>query len=224
MLGEIHHCSYQWKKADFRMSDLREGVWSMGSLIQRDNQIWYGVFCHKKKRVWRSTGTQIRAEADVIFSELERQFREKKTDTVSTFAVDFYERSGSTLAPKTLEIYQRSSRNLIRLVGDKRMDRLSTRDAELFRSRRALEASPVTVNIELKTLRAAFNDAKRMKVILENPFDSVKKLKVPYKEASCMQEDKLKQLVNAIEDKDFKNLIIFAVFTIMRLGEIVNLK
>lgn len=196
----------------------------MGSLIQRDNQMWYGVFCHKKKRVWRSTGTQIRAEAEVAFSELERQFREKKTESVSTFSADFFERSGSTFAPKTLEVYRRSFTNVIRLVGDRRLDQLGPREAELFRSRRAAEVSPVTVNIELKTLRAAFNDAKRLKMIRENPFDAVKKLRVPYKEASCMEENDLKVLVNAIQDADFRNLIIFAVFTVMRLGEIVNLK
>ncbi len=196
----------------------------MGSLIQRDNQIWYGVFCHKKKRFWRSTGTQVRAEAEVIFFELERQFCEGKTETVSTFSVDFFERSGSTLAPKTLEIYRRSFTNLIRLVGDKKMDKLSAREAELFRSRRVGEVSPVTVNIELKSLRSAFNDAKRMKVILENPFDAVKKLRVPFKEANFLTENELKALVKVIQDPDFKNLIIFAVFTMMRLGEIVNLK
>jgi integrase len=206
------------------MSDVREGVWSMGSLIQRDNQMWYGVFCHKGKRVWRSTGTQVRGEAEVVFSDLEGQFREKKKETVLTFSSDFFERSGSTFALKTLEIYRRSFSNLIRLVGDLRIDKLGPREAELFRSRRATEVSPVTVNIELKTLRAAFNDAKRLKVIIENPFDAVKKLRVPYKEASCLEEIELKALLGAIQDPDFRNLIIFAVFTMMRLGEIMNLK
>ena len=196
----------------------------MGSLIQRDNKIWYGVFCLKKKRIWRSTGTQIRAEADVIFSQLKRQFSEKKAETVSTFAVDFYARTCVTLAPKTLEIYRRSFANLIRHIGDQKIKEVSVREAELFRSRRAAEVSPVTVNIELKSLRSAFNDAKRMKAILENPFDAVKKLRVPFKEACYLEEYELKALVNAIQDPDFRNLLIFAVFTMMRLGEIVNLK
>jgi integrase len=196
----------------------------MGSLIQRDNQMWYGVFCHKRKRVWRSTGTQIRAEAEVAFSDLERQFRQKKVESVSTFSTDFFERSGPTFAPKTLEIYRRSFTNLIRLVGDRRIDKLGPREAELFRSRRAAEVSPVTVNIELKSLRSAFNDAIRMKMILENPFDAVKKIRVPFKEACYLEENELKALVKAVQDPDFRNLLIFAVFTMMRLGEIVNLK
>ena len=141
----------------------------MGSLIQRDSQIWYGVYCFRKKRVWISTGTKDRAKAEMVFQQLGHRFLEKKAETISTFAADFLERSGSTLAAKTLELYEHSFINFKRLAGDEKMDRVTPRDAELFRSRRALEVGPVTVNIELKTLCAAFNDAKRMKIIRENP-------------------------------------------------------
>jgi integrase len=125
---------------------------------------------------------------------------------------------------KTVEIYRNAFRNFTRICGNPMLRHVSSYHAEKFKEKRATEVSPVSVNIELKTLRAAFGEAKRLKVIDENPFDGVKPVRVPYKEASYLTEAELGKLLSVITDPDLRHIVKFAVHTMMRRGEIVNLK
>ena len=46
----------------------------MGSLIRRNNGVYYGVFAVRGKRVWRSTGARTPEEAATAYREFSRQY------------------------------------------------------------------------------------------------------------------------------------------------------
>jgi integrase/recombinase XerD len=120
-------------------------------------------------------------------------------------------------------MYRGAFKNLIRIIGDKLMKKVSPLDVEAFKINRAKEIAPVSVNVELRSLRAAFREAKRLRLIDESPFEGMKQLRVPHKEGKCLTETEFWKLIE-IMDPEFRNLIKFALYTVTRLGEIVSLR
>jgi site-specific recombinase XerD len=64
-------------------------------------------------------------------------------------------------APKTLEAYRLSIHAIIRIIGNKPHENVTRSDVDRFKITRMSELSPVSVNIQLRTLRSAFNFAVR---------------------------------------------------------------
>ncbi len=163
-------------------------------------------------------------EAKELLQEFEYERRQRARVVVSSFFQDFLKGAPLSFRKKTIELYAQSFKNFLRLCGDKPIRKIVPLDVEAFKRNRSEEVSPVSVNIELRTLRAAFHEAKRLKLIEENPFDGVKEVRVPWKEARYLSENEFRLLLTTMNDGDFKNLLTFAVFTMMRLGEIVNVR
>jgi len=196
----------------------------MACLIKRNNGIYYIVTAKKGKRIWLSLRTHDREEARTTFADYERQHPRSALARTEAFFQDFLNRAPLSFQPKTVEIYRNAFRNFTRICGNPMLRHVSSYHAEKFKEKRATQVSPVSVNIELKTLRAAFADAKRLKVIDENPLDGVKPVRVPYKEASYLTEADYGKLLSVITDAELRNMVKFAVHTMMRRSEIVHLK
>jgi integrase len=83
---------------------------------------------------------------------------------------------------------------------------------------------PTTLNIELRTLRSAFNTAIRWKMISESPFKGVSLVRVPEKQPIYLSKLEFQKLLAEIKGQWFKDLIVVAVYTGLRRGELLNLK
>jgi integrase len=95
---------------------------------------------------------------------------------------------------------------------------------ESFKSARLGKVSTVKVNIDFRTLRAAFNIAMSWGLITENPFRKCKQIRVPHQRPAYLTHEEFTQLMKVVPNTWFKDIIRFAVATMMRLGEIVNLR
>ena len=100
-----------------------------------------------------------------------------------------------------------------------KMERLKS--SPIFDDKRTV--SPITVNIELRTIRAAFNTAVRWGLLLSNPFSNQKFVSVPEASPIFFSKADFQKLLNAIKEGWLKEIIIFATLTGLRRGEIVNL-
>jgi integrase len=108
-------------------------------------------------------------------------------------------------------------------VGDKLVKLVSVRDGEEFKRIRVEKVSRVTVNKELRTLRAAFNLASELGYAEFNPFKSVRQLRVPNVEPKHLSAQEFKKLLSTIEESDFRILVEFTVLTMLRRSELINL-
>jgi len=196
----------------------------MSSLIKRYNQVYYVVSTERGKRVWRSTHTTDEIEARKLYGEYEWDNCKHTNLRVSAFRNEFRKTACLNLVAGTIKIYDLSLKAFERLCGDKLIRTITTYDVEKFKQLRANEVKHVTLNIDLRTLRAAFNYAKRLKLIDENPFHGVKLARLPDREAAFLTENDFHQLINTIDDISFRNIVVFAMFTMLRRGEIVNLQ
>ncbi len=196
----------------------------MASLFKRYNGIYYIVSRHERRSVWKSTRTRSQEEAQKVYEEFEREWQKKRRSTVSSFFSKFLQHAPLNYSSQTVRLYSQAFTNFVRILGHKSLPQLSPLDAEEFKLKRSNEVSPVSVNIELRSLKAAFNVAVQWKLIVENPFQNVKQVRVPYKESRHLSSAEFEILLKSVADPNLRGLFKFAVLTMMRLGEIVNLR
>ena len=97
-------------------------------------------------------------------------------------------------------------------------------DLEKFKEKRRLEnVSDVTINIDVRTLKAAIQLALDWKLIQEHPFEKAKPIRTTQKTKSYFTDEEIVKLLNAIKDEWFAGIVKFAILTGLRRGEILNL-
>lgn len=87
-----------------------------------------------------------------------------------------------------------------------------------------IKISPVTANKELRYLKTFFNKAVLNEWIDTNPTKNIKQVKIPQKMPLYFTEKDFDTLLNVIGNQDFKDFLVIAVYTGMRLSEIINLQ
>jgi len=129
-----------------------------------------------------------------------------------------------TLSAGTLKIYSHSFKWLIQIAGDLSLEELTGLHWEKYKRNRLSEISPVTVNIELRSLRAAMNRAFDWKLLSSNPFTRQKLCLVPEQPPTYFSVEDFEKLIVAITDDWFKRITLFSVLTGLRRSEVTNLQ
>lgn len=95
-------------------------------------------------------------------------------------------------------------------------------DAERFIQARARDASAGTANVDLRTLRAAFNVAVSCGWIAENPFQKVKAIRVPKTERATLDAGGLRAVLDMARDMggDMDLAVHLAGLAGLRAGEV----
>lgn len=115
-------------------------------------------------------------------------------------------------------------KRLLPHFGDLLLSKISPRHIEDYKRERLKEVSPSTVNRELCCLRHMFNVATTLeKFDGENPVRKVKSLQVTEYEWKILKKEETKRLIN-VASESLKPILIVALNTGMRKGEILNLR
>ncbi len=195
----------------------------MPCLISR-NGIFYAVFSYHGKRVWRSTYSRDREEALQRMRDLSGEFISWKRITILDLRNELLKLLPGQLAPATLSAYDLALTHFSKVIGNKLLRTVSAYDIELFKSERLKQVSATTVAINFRTLKAAFSRATRLGMIERNPFEGVRNVVLPDREPVFLNSQEFGRLLQAIDNSQLRSIVIFAVCTSMRLGEILSLK
>jgi integrase len=96
---------------------------------------------------------------------------------------------------------------------------------EQFKARRKeTRVSSSTINIDIRTIKAAFALAVDWGRITRNPFVKAKQLKVDQKAKRVLSPEEFEKILAAIREDWLHDIIAFNVLTGLRLGEVMNLK
>src|SRR3989304_2113491 len=154
----------------------------MLTLFKRSNGIYYILYEENGKRKWKSTGRTQHAAALRDLRAFETEQIEKLTPkeiSLSDFVRDFLAHSQATSANGTLVVFTPVLKNFYRFIGERVISGITPHDVDRYKAFRLGEVSPVSVNIDLRMLRAAFYTAERWKLIRENPFKRVPMARIP---------------------------------------------
>jgi integrase len=198
----------------------------MPTLLKRSNGVYYAIVSdgHGHRR-WVSTGKRIRSQALKVFAERSQTApRSVHGKPIEQFFREFLDYGQNVYAPENLQVYRRAFHGFIRHIGNIKTDAVSQRHVDTLKSKRLGEVGPVTVNMELRTLRAAFYMANRWKLTAENPFKQVRLCPLEEQAPAYLSIQDFRLLLSCMNQPWLRDLIIVAAFTGMRRGELVQLR
>jgi integrase len=195
----------------------------MPSLIKDKSGIFYIVFSHKPKHIWRSLRTRDCKEAYRKFLEEQDLQPGKKGLTLLQAEREYLSFVKTNLSPKTHLCYSNTFKCLENYFGNRRIDEITMRGIEFYKSSRAAKVSANTVNHELRMLRAFLNKLVDWKLLHESPCAKVKDIRVADETRAFLNTDQLNKLLKYLEGSFLHDIVLFAAMTGMRRGEIVNL-
>ncbi|MBF8293845.1 MAG: integrase family protein [Bacteroidetes bacterium] len=205
----------------------------MPTLFKRSNGIYYILFREGGKAKWVSTGQRGKTLALEVLMNYGKNNSLSNTEqgkplstpplTLAKFIHEFLSFASTNYSAKTSQMYEVTLKKLAAFVGDIFVTSITAKDIDVFKVSRLKWISPVSVNIELRTLRTAFYTAMRWKIISENPTKGVSMARVPDMQPSYLTETEFQKLLTVVADEWFNDLLILAVTTGMRRGELLNL-
>jgi site-specific recombinase XerD len=125
---------------------------------------------------------------------------------------------------KTVDSNKTALDEFLRIVGDLPLHKVGIREIEAFLARKKDEASVWTARKYYLALAATFETARRWGHISTNPWRLVQKPKVPELLPTFFTRKEFVHLLEFIDDSDFRDLVLTAVSTGMRRGELIALK
>lgn len=144
---------------------------------------------------------------------------------VREFSTDYLKYVKTNFALKTHENACRVMKKFVEMFGDRTLTSLTLEDLENYKTaRKAANLSVTTVNMDVKTLKAAFNVAADWKRIGDSPFARGRLIKVCKQKSPFLDPHEFAKLVKAIDKPWLLDVVTFAALTGLRLGEIMDLK
>jgi len=198
-------------------------------LVKRGN-IWWMNIVFQGQRIRRSTGSSNRALADAIMAKvkvqlIEGQYFERAEEQSRTFAelMDRFERE-HLVKLASRQTGQAFLKRFRAFFGDRTLAEITPKLIGEYKSRRsATGVKPASINRELTCLRKAFSLAKReWEWCRDNPVSRVSLEKGVTKRDRWLMEDEEARLLDACPSW-LRELVVFALHSGMRLGEILSL-
>lgn len=198
-------------------------------LNKRKNGYWYAHYRDEDGR-WRSVSTRAKtkSEASKFFSDLKSnlEHRKKKPSLpITSFIQRYTEYSEINHAINTTERIKVILEHFLGFVGDKMMNRITAQDIEEYKISRIKKGiSPVTMNIELRTLKAFFGIAYKWQIIDRNPFENIGFMKLPEEKPEYFDKEQVKAILTAMGSRWLRDMTILSLTTGLRRAELVNLR
>lgn len=143
---------------------------------------------------------------------------------LSQFLKRYLEYAEGVHSMKTRRTYETAFREFIRIEGDLFLGDIRIREIEHFLGVKKKESSEWTSRKYYISLRSALHKALDWGLIDENPFKRVKKPKPPEVLPVYLNENEFQILISLVNEDDFRDFLVVAVLTGLRLGELINLR
>lgn len=199
-------------------------------LSKRSNGTYYIFYDQGNgKRTCTSTKTKLKKEANVFLSQFSEKLASLKSQsfnpiTLKEFSLKYLKYSELSHTWKTTLTYRTTFNIMIEYFGNIQLSELTKNSIEDFIGYRVKKVSVYAGRKDLINIKAMFNWAVDNNLLNSNSANKIKRLKTPEKLPVFFNKEDFEKLISSIESEDLKDLIIFAVNTGLRQGEIINLE
>lgn len=199
-------------------------------LSKRSNGTYY-VFYEQGngKRTCISTKTKLKKEANIFLSQFSEKIVSLKRQafnpiTLKEFSFQYLKHSELLHTWKTTLTYRTTFNLMYDYFGSIQLSELSKNRIEDFINYRVKKVSLYAGRKDLINIKAMLNWAVDNNYLNANPANKIKRLKTPEKLPVFFKKEDFEKLISTIESEDLRDLVIFAVNTGLRQGEIINLE
>jgi integrase len=180
------------------------------------------------RRQAKSTRTKYKSEAIKVLSNFaidhSKQKSQIKEITLKQFRWEFLKTSESYHASKTTKDYRSTFNEMEKHFGNILLSKFVQKGIEEFIQKKIREESIYTGRRHLIYIKALFNRAVELDYIKNSPAKSIKRIRTPEKLPTFFSKEEYEQLLNEVNDRDYKDVIEFAVNTGLRQMEILTLR
>jgi integrase len=187
------------------------------------------------KRRWKTTGCRTKPEALARLIEFRELLKVRpQSVTLSKFVQDFLTFAEATYRPGTVALYRHTLQRFKSVAGDISLPEITAQHFDKFKANRLTAKtenpklprarSVASVSIELGTLKAVFATARRWGLVEQNAFSACSLCPVPERTPSYFSPEDFSRLVNSIRENWLREVVLFAVLTGARRGEILGLQ
>ncbi|MBM4169071.1 MAG: hypothetical protein FJ215_07935 [Ignavibacteria bacterium] len=195
----------------------------MPSLIRHKNGIYYVVSTDKGKRIWRSLRTKNRRQTYQVFLERNPAEVEQQALCLQEAENQYLDYVSTNFSPTTVNVYRNISSQFNKFIGNPRINEITIRDIELYKSSRIRTVSPSTVNHELRGHKAFFNRLVIWDLLPRSPMNGVKTIRITEKTRPYLSKEELQRLLDYTSGTPLHDIILLTVMTGLRRGELINL-
>ena len=195
---------------------------------RKDFGFWYiGYYDESGKMRKISTSEKLKTRADIVHDN----FKKKKNRNITPEILYFKDVQDivfnfikNNFVPGTLFLYKSAIRNLDSLFGYKPIKSITLIDIEEYKSQRLKTISPVTLNIELRTIKAFFNYCVQFNLLSHNQLSKISQIRIQDKKLLTFSSEEINLILANIRHKKMQLIVTIAAYTGLRLNEILHLK
>jgi integrase len=191
----------------------------------------YHVFYEQPngKLTSKTTKTKLKSEALKFLTEFQVKLNEKKQSKIEPislkdFSFQFLKFSESIHAWSTTKGYKTTFKYLLAYLGNVQLTEINQKTMMEYFQKRINDSSVYRARIDRINLGFAFNRAVLDGYLLESPVKNIKRFRIPEKLPLFFSENDFEKLLQVVQDQDLKDLIIFAIKSGLRQGELINLE
>jgi integrase len=199
-------------------------------LSKRSNGTYY-IFYEQEngKRTCVSTKTKLKKDANLFLGQFYKKIDTLKKQSfipvsLKEFSVKYLKHSELSHTWKTTLTYQTTFNKIIDHFGNIQLSELNKNRIEDFISFRVKKVSAYAGRKDVINIKAMLNWAVENNFLNVNPSNKIKRIKTPEKLPVFFTNEDFDKLIANIDSEDLKDLVIFAVNSGMRQGEIINLE
>jgi len=199
--------------------------------VYKRKDIWYVDYQYKDRRFRKRIGKS-RKMAEFALKDIEVKITKdelgilKRKVKVERFIAEYLAYIKVNKRGKTANRYREIIEHFRKFVQESNVVTLSGIEPlfiERYKQERLKFIKPITVNYELRLLKAFFAQAVKSNYIKDNPVDDVERLKVTSKQPRFFRAEELKEILIDCRRADYPVFLTLAN-TGMRLGELINLE
>jgi len=197
--------------------------------LSKRNGIWYLFYSNSNgKRKSISTRARKKSEAIKFLTRFRDEIKKRDNSSVIPITlqdfINLYLRNTACIHTyKTAKDFERELNMLSQEVGNCYLTELTSNLVSEYVRKRGQKSIYVHSKC-LRYLKAIFNWAVQEQYLTENPCKNIKPIRIPEKQPLFITSSDFQTLVDVIDNKDLKEVVIFAVNTGLRKGEIISLE
>ncbi|MGB3342170.1 MAG: site-specific integrase [bacterium] len=199
------------------------------SIYQR-KCVWYVDCSFKGNRVRKKIGKSKKLAKEMdrdIQAQLVRgeysKFVKRKRVLFDDLCTKYLQFSKANKRPNVYRCDKGFIKNLLKIFSSRRIESITAYEVEQYMMKRKANVTPSTVNRELTCIRHMYNKAVEWGLLDHNQLSTVKKYKEPPGRVRFLSEEEMKSLIEACSEH-LKPIVVMALYTGMRKGEILNLQ